>query len=158
MKIKKLQGYYRIFDFLFIPFMWFFGKFSFPLQETHKWHTYNINPKGLKNGTVVKAQKSKSRFGHEVGFGLFHMPVFGGLDVYAVLEAQGFDNSWYIGWKGGETQIHKLPIMQNRIKLLVPIKGSYEALGFDKDGKQLKLKVIGYGKIGDGKFPGIRLF
>lgn len=138
--------------------MWFFNAFKFPLQETHKWHTYNITPKGLKKGTVVNAQKSKSRFGHEVGFGLFHMPIFGGLDTYVVLEAHGFKDYWHVGWKGGETQIHKLSIKENRIKLLTPIKGSYEALGFDEAGRQLKLELIGYGKIGDGKFPGIRLF
>lgn len=157
-KIKKLQSYYRIFDFLFIPLMWFFGKFTFPLQETHKWHTYRIDPKGLKKSAVVNSQKSKSRFGHEAGYGLFHMPIFGGLDQYVVLEVLGLKDYWYVGWKGGETEVHKLPIKQSRIKLLTPLRGSYEALGFDKHGNQLKLKVVGYGKIGDGRFSGVRLF
>ncbi len=147
-------------DFALTPFMLFFNKFNFPLQETHHWHTYNIDKNKIKKGTLIYAQKSNAKYGHSAKLGLYHMPVFGGLDRYVVLEAQGFKDFWYVGWSGGDAraQIHRLPIKDSQIKLLTPIRGSYEAIGFDKDGKQLKLKIVGYGKIGDGKFSGIRLF
>lgn len=159
MKIKKVALCFRIVDFLLVPFMWFLGKFTFPLQETHPWHVQTFLPKLGYKRLMVKSKKTNLRFGHESRFGLYHMPIFGGLNKYAVLEAHGFNNYWHIGWIGtNKSQIQKLPIRQSRIKLLRPKNGYFEAVAFDEYGRNIKLKLVGNGRIGDRKYPGIRLF
>jgi hypothetical protein len=133
--------------------MWFLGGFNFPVQETHPWHVKKYNW-GNKKGLIIKEIDKKAKFGHEAPLGLFHMPIFGGLTKYVVIEASGFNKCWYIGWEGF---IHKLPIKQNKIMLLVGKKGLI-AYGLGDNGNNLKLKVIGFGKLGDGKYNNLRLF
>ena|SRR3990172_1651190 len=150
MKPAKLNTLFRLVDILLDPFMWILGRFTFPLQETHAWHVKKQH--WLGRGLSIKGTDSSAKFGHKCLFG--HMPILGGLTKYAVIEAKGYNNYWYIGWSGS---IHLLPIKQSRIKLLVG-KGGYEAYGLGDTGQELKLKIAGYGKLGDGKFEGIRLF
>ncbi|MDP3917706.1 MAG: hypothetical protein Q8Q30_00835 [Candidatus Woesebacteria bacterium] len=82
------------------------------------------------------------------------MPIFGGLTKYVVIEATGFNNYWNIGWEGF---IHKLPIKQNKIMLLVGKKGLI-AYGLGDGRKMIKLKIVGYGELGDKKYNSLRLF
>ena len=150
---------FRIFDILLWPFMWVLGGFVFPVQETHAWHVRKYNWKKVK-GLVIKGKDKRAKFGHEAPFGLFHMPIFGGLTKYVVLEASGFNQYWNVGWQGF---IHKLPIKQNRIALLVG-KNGFIAYGLGDNisspecKNNLRLKVVGFGELGDNKYNGIRLF
>lgn len=153
MKTPKLSFIFRLFDFLLTPFMWILGGFKFPLQETHLWHISKWNWKMAK-ALVVKGRDKKAKFGHESSFGLLHMPIFGGLAKYAVIQAKGYNKHWFVGWKD---QIQKLPIKENKIKLLVG-KNGFIAYGLGDNGKHLQLKVVGFGEIGDGKYNGLRLF
>lgn len=143
----------RIFDYLLWPFMYFLGGFKFPVQETHAWHVKKHHWKSSE-GLVIKEKDRKAKFGHESPLGLFHMPIFGGLTKYVVIEASGFNKYWYVGW---ENNIQILPIKQNKIMMLVGKKG-FVAYGLGDDGKMLKLKTIGYGNLGDFKYKNIRLF
>jgi len=144
---------FRILDMLLWPFMWVLGGFAFPVQETHPWHVRKWNWK-YNNGLAIKETDKKARFGHNDPLGLFHMPIIGGLSKYVVIETKGFDKYWNVGW---ERFIHKLPIKQNRIMLLVGKKGLI-AYGLGDNGNNLKLKIVGYGTLGDSKFVGLRLF
>lgn len=143
----------RIPDILLWPFMWILGGFVFPIQETHVWHVKKCNWKNVK-GLVIKEKDKKAKFGHEAPFGLFHMPIFGGLTRYVVIEAEGFKKFWNVGW---EDNIHTLPIKQKRVAMLVG-KNGFLAYGLGDNGKILKLKVVGYGNLGDFKYKNIRLF
>lgn len=153
MKPPKLNIIFRLFDFALIPLMWILGGFTFPLQETHAWHGVNWNWKGVK-GLVIKETDKKAKFGHDDPLGLFHMPIFGGLTKYVVIQANGFDKFWHVGWP---KQVSNLPIKQNRIMLLTGKEGT-TAYGLGDNGKILKLKIVGYGILGDNKYKGIRLF
>lgn len=153
MKSFDLNIIFRLFDFVLWLFMWVLGGFNFPVQETHMWHVKKYNWKNQK-GLIVKKTDGKAKFGHEAPLGLFHMPIFGGLTKYVVIEANGFKKYWNVGWEGF---IHKLPIKQNRIALLVG-KYGFIAYGLGDNGKILKLKVVGYGNLGDFKYKNIRLF
>lgn len=152
MKIPKLNIIFRLFDFLLWPFMWLLGGMIFPVQETHPWHVkkYNWKNKGL----IISKKDTKARFGHDAPLGLFHMPILGGLTKYVVIEALNFDKYWNIGWTNN---IHLLPIYQNRIKMLVT-KTGFIAYGLGDNGKELELKVVGFGELGDGKYNNLRLF
>lgn len=153
MKLPNINIIFRLLDFLLFPFMRFLGGFKFPVQETHPWHIKKCNWKDAR-GLVIKEIDKKAKFGHESPLGLFHMPIFGGLTKYVVIEATGFKNYWNVGW---EEFIHNLPIKENRIMLLVGKKGLI-AYGLGDNGRNLKLKIVGFGEIGDKKYNGIRLF
>jgi hypothetical protein len=153
MKPLEENIFFRILDVLLYPFMWILGGLVFPVQETHDWHAKEWHWK-KRPGLLVKGTDNKAVFGHDSPFGLFHMPIVGGLTKYVVIEANGFDNFWYVGWSGN---IHSLKIKQNRIKLLVG-KNGFEGYGLGDNGHELKLKAVGFGTLGDGKFKGTRLF
>lgn len=152
MNALKLNYIFRAFDYFLWPAMWLLGGFVFPIQETHIWHVkkWNWNAKGL----IIKELDKKAKFGHEAPLGLFHMPIFGGLTKYVVIEASGYSKYWHIGWEGG---IHLLPIKQKRIAMLVGKKG-FVAYGLGDNKKQLKLKIVGFGELGDNKYNSLRLF
>lgn len=141
----------RLFDILLWPFMRILGGFKFPVQETHIWHMKKWDWKNNK-ALVINQKDKKARFDH--GTVLAHMPIFGGLTKYVVVEASGFNNYWHVGWKD---TFHSLPIKQNRIKLLVGKKG-FIAYGLGDNNKNLRLKVVDFGKLGDGKYNDLRLF
>lgn len=151
MKVPKVNIIFRLFDLLLSPFMWILGKFTFPLQETHMWHVRKYKW-GSNKGLKIKGSDDRARFGH--GLLLGHVPIMGGLTKYVVIEALGFKNYWNIGW---ENHIQILKIKQNRIKFLVG-KDGYVAYGLGDNGKNLTLKIVGYGELGDGKYKGVRLF
>lgn len=153
MKVPKLNIIFRLADILLWPFMWILGGFNFPVQETHAWHVRKHNWKSAK-GLVIKEIDKKAKFGHESPLGLFHMPIFGGLTKYVVIEATGFKNYWNVGWEGF---IHNLPIKENRIMLLVGKKGLI-AYGLGDDRKVIKLDIIEFGELGDEKYNNLRLF
>lgn len=153
MKIPEVNIIFRFFDILLWPFMYILGGFNFPVQETHAWHVKKWNWNN-SNGLVIRETEKNAKFGHEAPFGLFHMPIFGGLSKYVVIEASGYNKYWHIGWNGF---IHKLPIKQNKIALLVGKKGLI-AYGLGDNKNNLKLKVVVFGEIGDKKYNDIRLF
>lgn len=160
MRIQEPNTFTRILDLLFVPAMWILNGGQKPLQETHDWHTYRVESDFFenKNGALVNNPDTKARFGESAPMGLYHMPMFGGLRKYAVIEVSEFTKHWHIGWKGdGWGQIHRLPIKDRRIKLLTGTN-QYWAFAIDDNGKFLSAKVVGYGKIGDRKFKGLRLF
>jgi len=133
--------------------MWILGGFVFPVQETHAWHVKKHNWKNTE-GLVINEIDRKAKFGHEAPLGLFHMPVFGGLTKYVVIEATGFNRYWNIGW---EDNIQSLRIKQNRIAMLVG-KNGFVAYGLGDSKNNLKLQIVGYGNLGDFKYKNIRLF
>jgi len=153
MDVPKLNFVFRFFDFLLWPFMWILGGFVFPVQETHQWHARKYNWRKAK-GLIVKEKDLKAKFGHEAPLGLFHMAIFGGLTRYVVIEAIGFKNYWNIGWESG---IQILPIKQSKIMMFVG-KNGFVAYGIGDGDKVLKLRVVGYGNLGDFKYKNIRLF
>lgn len=152
-KVPKVNIIFRFIDFLLSPIMWILGGFTFPLQETHYWHIRKWDWKDTKS-LVVKEKDKSAKFGHEAPFGLFHMPLLGGLKRYVVIEATGFDKYWYSGWEG---QIHCLKLRQNRIMMMVG-KHGFIMYGLGDNGKSLNLKIVGYGNLGDNKYRGVRLF
>lgn len=155
MEVPKLNYIFRLLDFLLWPLMFLVGGFKFPVQETHPWHVkrYPWNRKGLKIvGDDRKAKFSQS--GISKYLGLYHMPVFGGLRKYVVIKADNFSNYWYVGW---DNHIQILKIYDSSIKLLVGKEG-FSAYGWGDNGKNLQLKIVGFGELGDGRYKNIRLF
>jgi hypothetical protein len=160
MIVRHLNPVLKMADILLSPFMWLLNGFKFPLQETHAWHVYRIDPKFIKPGNSIKidSEDTMARFTHNSPLGLYHMPIFGGLTKYVVVEVSKYTDHWHIGWGGiNMVQIHKLKITENRLKLLTG-KGAWRGFAVDDAGKILRLKIVGFGRIGDNKYNGVRLF
>ena len=82
------------------------------------------------------------------------MPVFGGLKKYIVLENRHYKNYWNIGW---DNHIQILKLRDSKVKLLVGKEG-YKAFGLSDGKSEIKLKVVGFGELGDNKYNNLRLF
>lgn len=124
-------------------------------QETHPWHVKRFVWK--TKGLLIEGNDHDSKFGQSgipKRFGLFHMPILGGLKKYVILENSNYNNYWNIGWND---QIQKLKIYDKRIKLLVG-KEDFDAYGLSDDKTEVNLKITDFGKIGDGKYKDVRLF
>lgn len=147
---------YRLLDVFLRPLMYLLqGNFTESPQETHPWHVKRFAWK--KQGLLIEGNDNESKFGQRglsKRFGLFHMPLLGGLRKYVVLENKEYKVFWNIGWND---QIQKLKIYNTQIKLLVG-KEDYIARALSDENHEVKLKIVGSGKIGDGKYKNIRLF
>ena len=167
MEVEGIPFFFRIFDFLLIPLMFFLSGFHFELpQETHKWHMQIANCSIVDESKGIKViGDDKSRFSNSTP--LNHMPIFGGWKNYVILEASGYSNYWNVGWKlkyvdskrPDKCEIHKLRINSPYIKLLKGISDSEKVFfGLNEKGEYVKLKIVGNGVLGDGQFPKVRLF
>ncbi len=155
MKIPKLNFIFRFFDILLWPIMFLLSGFKFPVQETHPWHVKKWNWKG--NGVKIQGNDSQAFFaqsGISKYLGLYHMPILGGLQKYVVLENNNFKKYWNIGWNN---HIQILKIYTPKIALLVGKEG-YNALAISDDVKEINLKIVGFGVLGDKKYNNLRLF
>ena len=156
MKVPRLNIFFRIIDIFMRPTMFLLqGNFSESPQETHPWHVKRFVWK--KKGLLIEGSDFESRFGQSglsKRFGLFHMPILGGLKKYVILQKNNYNDYWNIGWND---QIQKLRIHDKLIKLLVG-KEDFEAYGLSDNKEEVNLKIIDFGKIGDGRYKDVRLF
>ena len=168
---RKLALYWRVFDLLMSPFMRLIsGAIRERPQETHYWHVQTL-PRDLL--PLLNKSKLACSIGEElsrhkvVGGILFHIPILSGWKNYVVVEVQEQLEEWYVGWTIFTEKeenlfrfdIHKLPIKTRELRLLDGTNNTrFCFFAFTKDGIQLPLKIVGRGRIGDGKYPNIRLF
>lgn len=166
MQIKGIPFIFRILDWILTPLMWLgSGMEKGALQETHPWHIQPFSPNLIPNSKGVKIIGSDlSTFSPKNP--LFHLPTLGGWKKYVVLEAKNFSRYWYVGWKGEHfdqnqkirSQINKLRIYSPQIKILSgPKNSSATFFAFDKKGQLISIKKIAEGRIGDKKYPNLRL-
>lgn len=155
MEVPKLNIVFRLLDYLLMPIMWCLGGFVLPIQETHPWYVKKWEFRGEalhilgKDNMAMFGQSGISKY-----LGLYHMPIFGGLRKYVVLENKNYRKYWNIGWNG---HIQILKIYKPKIALLVGKEG-YNTFAISDDSNETKLKVVGSGELGDGKYKGVKLF
>lgn len=147
---------YRILDYLLYPLMYVLqGNLTDSPQETHPWHVKKHRWKS--KGVLIKGDDVNSKFGQSgisKYLGLYHMPIFGGLKKYIVIENKKFKKYWNVGWNN-EMQI--LKIYDSKVKLL-PGKESYYIHALSDGSKEVSVKVVDSGRIGDGRYKSVRLF
>ncbi len=165
--VEEVPFYFRFVDYLMIPIMWALAGFKMESpQESHKWHIQKINNiKITDNKSVAVIGDDKSRFDNKTL--LIHIPVLGGWKNYVVLKAENYKNYWFVGWKvkflnenrQDYCEVQKLRIHSQYIKVLKGISDSQKIFfGVDSEGKPIKLKNVGEGTLGDGKYKNVRLF
>lgn len=153
----------RFFDKLLMPAMWLIGGCRRDsIQETHRWHCNTIDNFDIDISlTVVVPGDSDSRI-RTPRYGSHHFPIFDGWRSYVVIENTSTSTPWYIGWQyreAGKVQIHRLPIFDQQIRMLKwPVGTSTTFFAISEHGEQLPIGVVDSGRLGDGKYPNVRLF
>jgi hypothetical protein len=175
-EVEAVPFYFRILDFVLVPLMWVLLGFRLERpQETHKWHMQTIDAALVLPEYALRIEgddaadwdgRSRHRWGRALHGVRIHTTIFGGWQDYLILEAEGFQRFWHVGWLIDfedtgyqKSQVQKLQIHSPHIKVLkgTPNLGvTFFAL--DETGKQLPLRQVAEGRIGDRRFPKIRLF
>ena len=138
-------------------------------QESHDWHMQKTVWDAIpERATITVEGDDPTRLrrdgSHIIAGALMHFTFLGGLHRYVVLEVGGITDHWHVGWRHDwrgerECDVQKLPITKNRIRILSGYQGTKtEFFAVDDSGSFLPLRIVGEGKIGDGKFPKVRLF
>lgn len=165
--VPKTSPFLRFVDYLMVPVMFLLGGFKTDsLQETHPWHIWKGFSEAdvqLDQGVTVVGSDSNT-FSRRYGF-LFHAPVIGGWKNYTVLSPIHDSGIFHIGWLGYKSEkligfgMSRLPIKNGAIRVLDGPPG-YKTIfiAVDENGRQITLKKVGSGKLGDNKFKEARLF
>jgi len=140
-------------------------------QESHAWHAQKISETDIDTLDLSKCVQVEGYDSSYIKNGagpLFHIPLIGGWENYVVLEAETNSKAWHVGWvvRDAETlevlrsEIHKLPLFENKVRLLVGTKERITTFfAVDEEGVQMLLRILGKGKMGDGSNYGkVRLF
>ena len=171
MKPNLVHVLLRIVDYAMSPLMRLISVApSEKPQESHAWHAQQLSEDDIASITlekcVVIVGDDPSIIKNYSG-GIFHMSLFGGWRNYVVLEVESGINVWHIGWivRDIKTQrviraeLHKLPLYDRCVRMLAGSpKRETTFCAFDQKGNQLRIRVIGKGKIGDkSEYRKIRL-
>ena len=171
-EVHSVPFVFWILDFVMSPIMWALSGFKWERPiETHPWHIQRLdflvleqNLDRRKMVVLESADVSKVSARAYGTCGIVHMPLFGGWTRYVIIEAQGFQNHWHIGWKiqasnFKQCAVQMLNIYTPVIKLLEGADGQHtEFFAVDEQGEQIPIRKMAGGKLGDGKFRNVRLF
>jgi hypothetical protein len=170
-EIIKVPLLFRLLDRMLWPVMFVLGGCKFDsIQETHRWHGQPIDAGEIDERLSVFVEgndRSPVRTNALYPFPTFHAPILGGWRNYTVLQIQAVAPYWHVGWIhrrypfNGRPRSHaqRLPIFTGEIRVLTQAIGfQTQYFALDSSGRQIPLKVVGEGVLGDGKFPHVRLF
>lgn len=152
-RVVPLRWYQRLGDLLMTPIMYLFsGTLWEKPQQTHRWNRQVVSfadRKELNQAQCCSAAPDWRACPR--GSSLrFHLPLLGGWRHYVVLEPSGAEE-WHVGWAILYTKESGL----SRIRLSGPVRMLLgpELVNFfairASDSKQVPLKVIAVGRVGD---------
>ncbi len=142
-------------DLLMIPLMYLVQASLEAPQRTHVWNNLKLRT------PEDRAKLDTSRMCKVLGDGsaaapwlgmvpVFHIPLLGGWRRYVVLEPVSRDVSeWVPGWVSPDVVGVSRLYLKGPVRLL---RGPSDALffGIDQSGRQIELRIVGFGRIGDG--------
>lgn len=168
-EVKPYPFIYKIFDTLLMPAMYLISRaLNEAPQETHAWQLQKISANEREKLDRLRMVSLPGAYRGYLGKGyggiMFHIPFLGGWKEYVVLEANEPPEVWHLGWyteDGGEMrnfEVNRLQLFDPRVRVLRgPAGTTAHFFATTADGVQVPLRGIGEGKIGDKKFPFVRL-
>ena len=170
---QPYPAFLRLFDAMFRPFMRIISGAPYESpQETHRWNVQNISieEQNKINYAIDVPVEGVYRgyLGKKHGGFLFHLPVLGGWKAYVVIEPirENKNDTWFVGWFGEDEhggkydlKLSRLPLTESQVRLLKgPVGVNTKFFALDAKGKQIELKLVGEGVVGDGgKYSTLRL-
>ena len=168
-RVEPLRRIERFCDTALVPVMFVLGGCRRDsLQETHFWHCQRLSHLEIDPAlTVSVTGDDPSPFTNAVfPFPFFHAPVLGGWSHYVVMRVEDTVRPWHVGWihlqwpPGSRPRSHvqRLPLCQAEVRVLTHPRG-FDTLfvAFAPDGRQLPLRCVGNGVLGDQRFAATRL-
>jgi hypothetical protein len=149
-------------DLLMFPIMYFFSGvwinfFKNPFkprnylewpQRTHWW-----NNKHIKNRVTCRHAFNILTPGdpgaNDIPMPFAHLPLIGGWKKYVVIEPVDHNEKWFTGWITEEVLGHSVIGKIGPVRVLEG-PTPCERFGLNLDGRIIKIRVVGYGHIGDG--------
>jgi hypothetical protein len=168
--VKPVSSLIRFLDRMLVPLMRILGAGTGRVQETHRWHCQRLRNEDSVDETLslsIDGDDTSRRSNKIFPLPIFHMPIFGGWKRYVVIEILSETPIWHVGWLHiasppgfvRRSAIQRLPIGTKQIKMLtLPYGNRIRFFALSPDGQQLPLRMVGTGVLGDGRFPGVRLF
>jgi hypothetical protein len=140
------------------------------IQETHRWHGQHIDASDIEETLSVFVEGNDNapvKTNALYPFPIFHAPVLGGWRNYTVLQVQSAEPYWHVGWihrryplnSRPRSHVQRLRIFTREIRVLTQAIGfQTEYFALDPSGRQIPLRIVGQGVLGDRRFPQVRLF
>lgn len=162
-RIRPLRRLARLGDRLMEPVMRrLSGARSEEPQRTHRWNYHRFGTDGIdvpEPGWLLRHEgvsMPPARCWFEqlilripiLGGAWIHSPVLGGWRDYVVLAPER-PTSWHPAWITSNHVGVSRHVVRGQARLLLG-SGPVKFLGFDGDGRQIRLHEIGRGRIGDG--------
>jgi hypothetical protein len=123
-------------------------------QQTHYWNNlkFSVVPPEIRRDAIQVAGDPTASSRWKWGFvPLFHLPIIGGWRNYVVLDpVSQYRYGWHPGWITGDACGCSRVLIDGPVRLL---RGPEDATFFGvtaQHGEPLSLRIIGYGRIGDG--------
>lgn len=161
--IRPLGLLEKTLDMLLLPFMyviiWISGGFRESPQMTHFWNNLKLQKDDYDKTLMCKVKgisEKVSKQGNIFKNALFHIPFLGGAKNYVVVGPIDSSKGWYAGWYNEHVNGVSRILVTKPVRLLIG-RDDINFMGFDSEGRQILVRVIYYGKIGDSgpfsKFP-----
>lgn len=154
LRVVKQGQFGRLADIAMMPLMyWLQGNCCESPQETHFWNNQKFTIEESQHldtsRMLTVSGDSLASNRRWIGFiPLFHMPRFGGWKKFVVLEPkEPTTHEWFIGWITGDScGVSIIPLVSPVRVLRGPSECQF--FGLLQDGRQIELKSIGVGRIG----------
>lgn len=156
-EIRPLGIFEKTLDILMLPIMyiilWLSKGYRESPQLTHFWNNLKL-PRSLTPDLsltcLVKGIPEEVRSqGNVIKNALFHMPFCGGAKNYVVVSPIHIPpGGWYAGWHNEKVHGVSRILVRKPVRLLVG-REDINFMGFDCEGRQIFVRVVCHGKIGD---------
>ncbi len=160
--VRPLGRLAKLADILMVPLMYLIsGTFKEVPQRGHVWNNMRLSVKDVKNldrSIMVHCAGMQNEKRRRWLF-LFHIPIFGGWKNYVVFEPVNLGRDWYVGCIANDIIGASRIKLSGKVRMLVD-SSNVSFFGIDAISyKQISIKKIGMGRIGDGsEFAKEKLF
>ncbi len=154
--VKPLGRLAKFADKMMVPAMYALsGTFKESPQRTHRWNNMHLDWnaddlfENLRRQEMLYFSGVLGAMSPKIPL-LFHIPILGGWRNYVVLQPSTHDGEWFVGWASNHAVgVSRIPI-RGPVRMLLGPMGVYFFGISAGDQKQIKIEVIGTGRIWKG--------
>ncbi len=164
-EIPPLGPFEEFLDMLLLPVMceiaYLSGGPHESPQMTHFWNNLKLQRTDYDFSLMCKVKgipEKVNKQGNIFNNALFHIPFLGGSKNYVVVSPLDPSKGWHPGWYNEQVNGVSRILVHEPVRLLIG-RDDINFSGFDSEGRQILVRVVYYGKLGDaGPFQKILLF
>lgn len=156
--VRPLGPIERFLDWVMIPLMYLLsGTVRESPQRTHRWNNTKLGGEVYNRLSITKMVLVEAVGARHLNGLRRHLTIVGGWKEYVVIEPvlgalreDECEQGWHVGWKSGNIiGVSRIPLQRKVRLLLGPDQSAFFGIAAS-DGRQIQLRFVGYGRIGDG--------